>query len=91
MELKDTVNMMLSDDYKQRFIAEYVQISIRRSKLAQVIEDARNGCCKFNLSSDVPIYFAQIAAMDTYMHILQKRAADENIKLPTRREIMRWT
>lgn len=25
MELKDTVNMMLSDDYKEHFKAEYIQ------------------------------------------------------------------
>ena len=25
MELKDTVNMMLNDDYKERFKAEYIQ------------------------------------------------------------------
>lgn len=33
MELKDTVNMMLSDDYKERFKAEYIQEKIRAVKL----------------------------------------------------------
>ena len=30
---KDTVNLMLSDDYKERFIAEYYQTKIRYKKL----------------------------------------------------------
>lgn len=29
MELKDTVEMMLSADYKERFKAEYYQLKIR--------------------------------------------------------------
>ena len=28
MELKDTVKMMVSDDYKERFVAEYMQVVI---------------------------------------------------------------
>lgn len=33
MELKDTVNGMLSEDYKERFVAEYQQTKIRYEKL----------------------------------------------------------
>lgn len=33
MELKDTVEMMNSDDYKERFKAEYYQTKIRYEKL----------------------------------------------------------
>lgn len=29
MELKDTINGMLSNDYKERFVAEYQQTEIR--------------------------------------------------------------
>lgn len=33
MELKDTIEMMNSEDYKERFIAEYRQTKIRYEKL----------------------------------------------------------
>lgn len=33
MELKDTVEMMTSSDYKERFKAEYYQLKLRYNKL----------------------------------------------------------
>lgn len=33
MKLVETVNLMCSNDFKDRFIAEYVQLVIRLSKL----------------------------------------------------------
>ena len=33
MDLKDTVNLMMSDDYKERFKAEYHQLKCRLEKL----------------------------------------------------------
>lgn len=33
MELKDTIEMMTSEDYKERFKAEYYQTKIRYEKL----------------------------------------------------------
>ena len=32
MELKDTIELMQSDDYKERFKAEYYQVKIRLEK-----------------------------------------------------------
>lgn len=37
MELKDTINAMLSDDWKERFKAEYFQLDIRIQKLDAAI------------------------------------------------------
>ena len=36
MEYKDTVNLMLSSDYKERFKAEYYQTKIRYEKLKKL-------------------------------------------------------
>lgn len=36
-ELKDTVELMLSDDYKDRFLAEYYQTHIRFTKLSETL------------------------------------------------------
>lgn len=33
MKLKDTIKLMESDDYKDRFKAEYYQVKIRKEKL----------------------------------------------------------
>jgi lysozyme family protein len=38
MELKETVEMMLSDDYKERFRAEYNQLDIRCNKLRSMLK-----------------------------------------------------
>lgn len=38
MELKDTVEMMNSSDYKERFRAEYQQVVIRYQKLKAMLE-----------------------------------------------------
>ena len=43
MELKDTVEMMNSADYKERFKAEYQQVVIRYQKLAAMLEKWDNG------------------------------------------------
>ena len=37
LELKDTIEGMISDDYKERFIAEYNQVKIRVAKLESMI------------------------------------------------------
>ena len=37
MELKQTVEMMNSADYKERFKAEYMQVVIRYKKLANML------------------------------------------------------
>ena len=42
MELKDTVEMMLSDDYKERFRAEYWQLKIRYDKLRKMVDNWDN-------------------------------------------------
>ena len=81
MELKDTISMMTSGDYKERFKAEYYQVKIRYGKLETMIEksDADELIC-------VPIcpremYDEQLACMMNYMHILEHRAELEGVDL----------
>ena len=42
MELKKTAELMLSDNYKERFVAEYHQTKIRYDKLNKGIEVLKN-------------------------------------------------
>lgn len=39
MKLKDTIKLMESDDYKDRFKAEYYQLKIRKEKLQKMLNN----------------------------------------------------
>ena len=50
MELKDTVEMMGSSDYKERFRAEYFQLDIRINGLSNMLEKYKEGTLAFTPS-----------------------------------------
>ena len=92
MELKETVKLMNSADYKDRFIAEYWQTKIRYEKLKAFnnkIEAAQRVKCSDVETSikepnhDCPcsLLREQQMAMGEYLHILEVRAVIENIDL----------
>lgn len=81
MGLKDTVSGMLSEDYKERFKAEYQQIKIRTKKLKALLCKWLNGDLNFDLSTPVEILMAQLDVMEQYMTLLEARAAIEGIEL----------
>lgn len=81
MELKDTVDMMLSDDYKERFKAEYLQLAIRIRKLQKLLDDYENGRLDFTLSVPVEKLFRQWQHMTDYLIVLKDRAIIEDIDL----------
>ena len=85
MELKETVELMNSEDYKERFVAEYRQVKIRYEKL-------KNFCNKIEVETmlgkevtkhDCPLELLreQQKYMGLYLSILEKRALIENIVL----------
>ena len=82
MELKNTINMMNSDDYKERFKAEYCQVVIRYQKLKAMLEKWDNGELNFNPTCPRSTYNIQISAMTDYIAILEARAVMEGIELP---------
>ena len=45
-ELKDTVELMQSEDYKKRFKAEYYQLEIRLDKLTDIAAECGVTVCK---------------------------------------------
>ena len=90
MELKDTVERMNSEDYKERFVAEYQHTKIRYEKLkafntkieaAQRTEWTKNS--KEMPKHDCPadLLREQQSIMGEYLHILEVRAEIEGIKL----------
>lgn len=85
MELKDTIEMMLSADYKVRFKAEYHQTKIRYEKLKAfnnrieaamltVSEEPKHDC-PYDILRD------QQRVMGEYLHILEVRAVIEGVDL----------
>lgn len=81
MELKDTISMMTSDDYKERFKAEYYQVKIRYEKLETMIEKWDADELNFVPTCPREIYDEQLAYMMNYMYILEHRAELEGIDL----------
>lgn len=81
MELKDTISMMTSSDYKERFKAEYYQVKIRYEKLETMIEKWDAGELNFVPTCPRKIYDEQLAHMMNYMYILEHRAELEGIDL----------
>ena len=43
MVLKDTIDLMNSSDFKERFKAEYYQLKIRHEGLSKMLEKYREG------------------------------------------------
>lgn len=81
MELKDTTQMMCSEDYKERFKAEYHQLEIRCSKLADLMCRYAQNKLDFELSCPVDLLTAQLGTMNAYLLFLKQRAAIEGIEL----------
>lgn len=79
MELKDTAELMNSADYKERFLAEYYQASIRYQKLKAMVEKWDNGELNFTPTCPRSIYDLQLRAMKDYFAILEARASIEDI------------
>ena len=80
-ELKETIELMTSADYKDRFIAEYCQLETRYLKLKTMIEKWDKGELNFTPTCPRATYDFQLRAMKDYLGILQIRAKIEGIEL----------
>lgn len=81
MELKDTIELMKSTDYKDRFKAEYFQVKIRYDKLNVIYRKMRDGTLEFTPTCPKKLYIRQLAAIAQYIDVLQQRAELEGINL----------
>ena len=81
MGLKDTVELMNSADYRERFQAEYKQLVIRLLKLGNMLEKWSNGELDFTPTCSREILKTQYDAMLKYKLCLEIRAELEGIKL----------
>lgn len=81
MELKNTVEMMNSADYKERFKAEYYQVVIRFRKLKAMLDKWDSGTLEFTPTCPRSTYNMQIKAMTDYIAVLEARAVMEGVEL----------
>ena len=92
MTLEQTVKLMTSDNYKDRFIAEYWQTKIRYERLKDFnnkIEAAKAfNCHNCDAHMAVPVHDCpdsmlqeQQHYMGNYLHVLEVRAVIEGIDL----------
>ena len=81
MELIDTVDLMTSDDYKDRFMAEYYQVKIRYQKLKSILDKYEEGTLDFEPNCSISLLMIQREIMEDYLNVLQDRAIVENIEI----------
>ena len=73
MELKDTIDLMLSDDFRDRLKAEYEQLNIRIQKLEAAIEHWTKDKNKLSRPVYLPLLRQQIRHMKAYRKVLSER------------------
>lgn len=78
MELKDTVELMLSDDYKDRLEAEYLQTKVRYVKLVNALSNIESLDIDDKMKE---LMNKQKDVMSEYMDILRERAYLDGIDL----------
>lgn len=79
--LEETVALMNSTDYKERFAGEYYQLETRYLKLKAMTEKWDKGELNFTPTCPRAIYNRQLSYMALYLEILLERAELEQVKL----------
>ena len=81
MELERIIELMKSEDYKDRFKAEYYQLEDRATKLSNMLEKYKAGTLNFTPSCSYELLNSQLKAMNEYLKYLIIRAEIEGIEL----------
>ena len=81
MNLKETVSLMESADYKERFKAEYLQLEIRLKGLRNMLKKYKDGTLTFKPSCSYDLLNGQLKAMELYATYLEERSEIEGIDL----------
>ena len=81
MELKDTIALMTSGDYKERHKAEYWFVKNKLDGLTALLEKWDAGTLGFTPTCPRSTYDVQLRAMKDYCAILELRAVAEGVEL----------
>ena len=80
-ELHDIIGLMCSEDYKDRFKAEYLQLKMRYNKLHNMVVKYEADKLEFKPSCNIELLKKQKSAMGNYLYCLEVRAQVEGIDL----------
>ena len=75
-------DLIISSDYKARFVGEYVELKIRYNKLHKMLIKYEAGTLGFEPTCDISILEDQAYHMGNYLKRLEIRAEIEKITLP---------
>ena len=81
MKLEETAAAMLSDNYKERFRAEYWQLAIRIESLSAFLVKWEKGELGFSPDCPKDMLEYQLQSMFKYLDVLKERAKIECIFL----------
>lgn len=81
MTINDTVQLMTSDDYRKRFIAEYWQTKNRYDALHRMTIRYEAGTLDFKPTCSMELLKEQKMHMGQYLRVLEIRAEIEKINL----------
>lgn len=81
MLLQETCKLMISDNYKDRFIAEYKQLTIRIKDLNNMRYKYKKGLLNFTPHCSYDLLNGQLKVMLLYKTYLEERALIENIEI----------
>lgn len=79
--LIDSSLQMKSSDFKERFKAEYVQLTTRASGLAAMLKKYKEGTLSFIPRCSYELLHKQLIHMESYIKDLEERAEVEGIDL----------
>ncbi len=79
--LYETTLLMKSNDFRERFQAEYIQLKIRYNGLKAMLEKYKAGTLSFQPKCSYELLFTQLVYMENYMKVLEERAKVEGIIL----------
>lgn len=83
MKLQDTIELMNSEDFKERFKAEFYQLKIRICNLDNMLLKYELGELPFKPNCSYDLLNGQLKAMRLYQSYLIERAEIENIEIDT--------
>lgn len=83
MKLQDTVELMNSEDFKDRFKAEFYQLKIRICALDNMLLKYELGELPFEPNCSYDLLNGQLKAMRLYQSYLIERAEIEGIEIDT--------
>ena len=80
-DITDIIGLITSQDYKDRMLGEYAELSLRLERLGTMLTRHDNGTLDFEPACPIDLLKNQADIMAQYKNILEERAIFEGIDL----------